>query len=482
MIDFVGQFVISSSSKSIPDGFVVINCLDYYIGYHKSLHLTNLIGKDSVTLGFFIGLVVDYDSCKICEHEIFSKLSVDEFEKETDKIISSFGGSFIFISQSRNFKRIYLDTNGSLSLVYDKISKTIASTAGLLMTGDEYQERFDHKLYEHLEVEKHGWFPAGLTAHKGVERLLCNHYLDFDQWKQIRFWPKKEIVYTDDPKETAKQIGDIIKKTIVALVESNRKISLSITAGNETRILLACSKNLLDRITTFSVAGKGSELDAFMGRKLSKFAGVIHHNLSIIYADKKEQEMWSFLSGHCVGGSNMLTHKTLCNLHDTDLVLIGLGGEIARSFFWKKSDKSDQSIDAHRITCRFGMPYHKTVEEKVKEWLDNVPVTNKFTILDLAYMELRMCPWAFAQSYAENRFIFHFSPMVNTEIYRLMFTLPPEYKRNNNFVLDIIRNEWPELLDFPINKYDDFRDYVQIGRKLLDFTRVKKKIRKILSS
>lgn len=128
------------------------------------------------------------------------------------------------------------------------------------------------------------------------------------------------------------------------------------------------------------------------------------------------------------------------------------------------------------------MPYHKTVEEKVKEWLDSVPVTNKFTILDLAYMELRMCPWAFAQSYAQNRFVFHFSPMVNTEIYKLMFTLPPEYKRNNNLVLDIVRSEWPQLLDFPINKFDDFRDYIQVGRKLLDFTRVKKKIRKILSS
>ena len=98
------------------------------------------------------------------------------------------------------------------------------------------------------------------------------------------------------------------------------------------------------------------------------------------------------------------------------------------------------------------------VVEATDAWLESVRPFNSLTQLDLAYLELRMSAWAFAQSYAQDAIVDHLHPLICRETYQLMLELPPDAKRQKRLIFDGVDQLWPELLEIPINRYGDARD------------------------
>ena len=72
------------------------------------------------------------------------------------------------------------------------------------------QARFDKYLFDALGVDGEGWFPAELTAHHGLHRLLPNHYLDRHSWSVQRSWSGPESP-ARDPATVFAQIVDIVQ-------------------------------------------------------------------------------------------------------------------------------------------------------------------------------------------------------------------------------------------------------------------------------
>ena len=129
---------------------------------------------------------------------------------------------------------------------------------------------------------------------------------------------------------------------------------------------------------------------------------------------------------------------------------------------------------------RFGLPIHARVIEATDAWFQGVRGFNGLTQLDLAYLELRMSAWAFAQAYAQDAIVDHVHPMITRESFRLMLELGPEAKRQNAFILDGIRALWPTLLELPINRYGDLRDLLGFVHRFRDAKRVLRKLRKMV--
>jgi hypothetical protein len=95
----------------------------------------------------------------------------------------------------------------------------------------------------------------------------------------------------------------------------------------------------------------------------------------------------------------------------------------------------------------------------VKEWLHPLDHYDALVKLDLAYMELRMSCWGFADSYALPKQL-EIHPLISRRIYCAMLSLPADMRKNNGMTLACIEREWPALLTLPINKYGDLRDTV----------------------
>ena len=62
-------------------------------------------------------------------------------------------------------------------------------------------------------------------------------------------------------------------------------------------------------------------------------------------------------------------------------------------------------------------------------------------------------------------------PFVNRESLEVMMRLPEKYKLSRRFPVDLIRHEWPELLDIPFNREPGFRYHVYRARRRLWFWR-----------
>ncbi|RMF41745.1 MAG: hypothetical protein D6754_00330 [Alphaproteobacteria bacterium] len=391
--------------------------------------------------------------------------------------VYALGGSFLFLLDIPGARRLYLDADGSLSAVFEPATGRAASTAGVLLSAQAYAARFRRKLYAHLNVLRDGWFPAGLTAHEGVTRLLVNHCLDFDRMTQARHWPKAQIPITGDPQAACARIMASTRATIDALRRTG-PARMTLTAGNETRMLLAACRDIATELEFVTVSGPSTRLDCDRARELAARFGLKLRLLPIRHADAAGAAEWHARAGHCIGGPNMVTHPTIAPLAGPGWFIGGLGGEIGRGFFWRPTDTGDTEITAQSIQSRFGMPPHPEVEAAVAAWRPSIDGFDPFLQLDLAYLELRMGCWAFAQSYASPE-VRHMHPMISRESFAAMLSLPPDWRRSHRMVRASIEAAWPELLELPINRYGDWRDALRLlARAAAEPHLVLKKLRK----
>ena len=464
--DYKYQFLLAPDKQTALDAQNFIHLDTMTLSWFDPNTAVRVFDGRNNLIGALLGCPIDHNQQKVISHNLLvsEKFDKDNVERWVEDNIYCFSGSFLFVLDSDECRRVYLDADGTLSAVWDTEKKMVAATTALLLDED-YFDRFDSELYHHLDVRKEGWFPAGLTAHFGIDRILVNHYLDLDTWKQIRHWPTKQIPITTNPTATCSRIAATTHAIVQTLCNTGT-VSMTLTAGNETRLLLACCRDMTDRLEFTTVSGPTTRLDAIRAQELAKRFDLNHRLLPIREATAQEQEEWHARAGQCIGGSNMITHPTVSLMAERDYFVIGLGGEIGRAFLWQNSDCPDTEISSKMIEGRLGMPPHERVHDAISAWLPGLEGFDAFLKLDLAYLELRMGCWAYAQSYC-NPNVRNISPLICRETYTNMLSLPPEMRRNNRMILDTIEQTWPDLLDIPINRYGDYRDWSNLILKVV---------------
>jgi hypothetical protein len=473
--DWHGQFVISREPASPNAGAASHTAGHWNVHAYAGAPVTPILDGQGQRIGLLIGTAIDYETGSVLSQP-FKLERLDDAAIEAG--LYRLGGSWLCIMAGGGIERIYLDANGTLSLVYDPQTRAAASTAGLLLDDGAYTTRFERELHAALDVPGEGWFPSGLTAHRGIKRLLCNHYLDLATFQTARHWPVQDFAHTGSTDESAHRVAEIVRKQAEALLERG-KVVVALTGGNETRFLLAAYKPLIKDLTFVTVAAPSTARDVVLAKALAERFGLRHTLLPLQEATVAEQAAWAYATGHCVTGPNMASHPTIRPLRDGyDYFLGGLGGEIGRAFFWRATDTSDMPLTVADLVPRFGMPQSDAVTEATADWLWGVQGYNALTQLDLAYMELRMSAWSAAQTYAQS-FVNHLHPLITREIYTHMLNLPPEAKRGNLLIKSAIAQSWPELAEIPINRYGDYRDLMHAAMSATDPKRVAKKLRKM---
>jgi hypothetical protein len=332
-----------------------------------------------------------------------------------------------------------------------------------------------------LDVIREGWFPAGLTAHEGVERLLPNHYLDLDSWSVQRYWPRADITATESPEDCVHSIVELVRRQLEALTQAPEFIAQALTAGHETRALLACAREIREQVTFVTVTGSDRHAcDTAMAQRIAGDLGLQHRELPRVTASPEQQELFRLRGGHCVGDSNVLYHPSVWPLAENHFFVGGLGGEVGRAFLWRDSDNSQTRLSAATLIGRMGLLNLPVISTRLEQWLQALPLTDSLQVLDLAYIEHRMGPWSSAQFYNDPTLV-RFAPLVTRRALEMLISLPPEWKRNNLLLGTIIGECWPDLDKYPYNSRGFLRDnLVKLQKALENPGIVVKKIRKSL--
>jgi hypothetical protein len=479
---FAGQFVIGAS-EALPvraDG-VVHRLNDLAVVTVGDLPVARVRDADGRLIGAFLGYPLDYRrGCMLGEAVNLDRRhpgpeGLDAFIEDS---IYRYAGSYVFILDDTQHRRIYLDAGGSLSAVFDPDRLLCASTTGLLLHADEYARRFNKGLHDDLRVSDDGWFLAGLTAHHGISRLLGNHYLDLQSGVQRRHWPLAPLPAAADPDEACATINAVVARTMKTL-QTAGPVATTLTAGSETRLVLGACKAFKDSLRLFTLAGvHEARLDALRAKELARAFELRHSQLPIRFADADGTAQWCARSSHCIGGPNSRNYPSVEPMAEYAFFTGGVGGETGRGFFWRSGDTAELELDAHGLAARTGMPVHKDVVAAVDRWLQALPELDVYHKLDLAFIELRLGCWGFSQAYAMPE-IREIQPLIARESFVSMLSLPVEWRRSNRMVTRCIELSWPELLEQPFNAYGDYRDHGRLIMRALRNPRlIQRKLRK----
>ncbi len=482
---FTRQFLIFAAGNphlpAVPETFKRYQGQTITIAACPTQPVVPLVDATDEAVGFVLGQPVEIAEARLLNDQV--RLETQDgagVEAAIEALYQRLGGPFLIVLDGYGLARTYLDACGSMSLVYDPETRIAAATAGLLLDDAAYEARFDRALYEHLNILRDGWFPAGLTAHAGIKRQLVNHCLDLAAFTQARHWPHRPIEIADDP---AAAIGEICRtsRAIIDAFRAEGDLAFGLTAGNETRMLLAICRDIASELSFTTVDHPANALDVVRAKEIAARFGLRHSLLPVRFASDRDAAQWHARSGHCIGGPNMKRHATVLELAEARAFVGGLGGEIGRGFFWRAGDSCDTEINADTIVARFGMPPSPQVHAAVEEWRRSVTAFDPFLALDLAYMELRMGCWAFAQAYTLPE-VSNIHPLISRPAFTAMLSLPPEWRRQNRMPREAIAQTWPELLALPFNRYGDYRDTLNtVSRAIRQPHLVAKKARKMFA-
>jgi hypothetical protein len=334
----------------------------------------------------------------------------------------------------------------------------------------------DHPLWsrplgDFPDNEPNQYWPAGTTLDPGISRLLPNHYLDLVNWRAIRHYPKStlEAILEKDVPDCIEKIVGLLRRNISAVLESTHRLYMPLTAGRDSRMLLACSRDWKDKVdyVTFDYSpwrpARTHRVDLYVSQRLAERFALRHQVLPIspnLPADTQLQYLQRI--GFSGGAGKSWDFFWSCREH-LDLSaawLTGFAGEVGRTFYSMPTDNETHKMSSVELLNRMGLPSSDRLQEAMRTWRDNLPEVPLSTLLDFAYIEHRLGCWAAPHLYGAAPFSINLTPFSHREIFDIMLRLPFTYRRNEGLARDVILATWPELHDLPHNDYPGLRRLV----------------------
>ncbi len=429
----------------------------------KHYHIQDISGQ---AIGDLYGLILHTyhgDDIEIYEEVIKVTKSLDDIKDFEENILSHIHGNFIIHTHSNLPQRLYPDCGGSIPLVYCTNSKRAGSSTSMFLSDQEYQERFAserHKAIVENEVSG-SWISGDLTAHHGILRVLPNFYLDLQSWQTHRFWPiVEEFTLGLNFDKAIQDVADSLS-AFTSAVAKEYKTGVTATAGFDSRLLIAACKGVENDIELFTFGSEGQGLDQYLPALIADTLNMDHKLIPVLEADEAQKIEWDKLVSDVVRESTRNFFPTLKQL-EYDIILTGMYGETGRCRLYRQDFEiiNNKPATAEFVLSRLTLPLHSDVVKSVEKWLAPIASLPRSAILDLAFNELRFGSWAMAQAPVQKAQKIAFMPFAQRNIQDAFMKVQPTEKTTDKLFSEIGKTLWLEAMEFPINKYGDYRDYL----------------------
>lgn len=352
--------------------------------------------------------------------------------------------------------RVYL---GSLSsAVYAADRRVVAATANLIphLERDMDISRAFDTFATRVPVT------LGLTPFRGVRRLVQNHFLDLQEFEVFRHWPVESFACDHDHETGVDRFVAGSFRLVCALAPAFPNFQVPLSAGRDSRAVLALLRPVAasGEVDIQTKTSRGTDIvsrtDAHIAAQLSRVAGLPHTIEARAKAETTpHEELLNFIRiGEAIAGPVVARALRLPPATAGKLVLPGMGGEAARTYFWPSGPPS--SITPSVLARRLQAPQIPAVLDAAQLWLDGLPAAVRErpgSVLDLAYIELRLGAAESPQRYLRLGRHRNTLNLLGTSLATdVMLRLPEDYRRSGRFQEDVIRHAWPDLAALPFNK------------------------------
>ena len=301
---------------------------------------------------------------------------------------------------------------------------------------------------------KHAKWIGSETAFEGIHHLLPNHRLDVQRSAAVRYWPDQPIPRVS--LHDAVQRSTCFLQGAMRAITNRHSVMMAVTAGTDSRTLLAASREVSDRIYYF-INDQGlsdKHPDVAVPREMFDGIGKEFH-IHRVESEVDDAFRRVFLENVFHASDRIL--PTIQNVyfkrHADKVNILGIG-EIGRTRYGKQP----ATLDAFRVAYKLGYPDSDYVLEKsVAICQDLVDTSRRFQVnaLTLLYWEQMMGNWGTVGNSESDIAIEEIDPYDSHALYETFLGVDPQYCRYKEspcvFFREMIHTMWPRLLDWPIN-------------------------------
>lgn len=446
-----------------PEGFATTSFAgNYVIHAHPLLPVTRATTGEAeiVLLGFFVDpLKPDKE-----EHSILQEILAHPSVENLTRLVHGLTGRFLLFFSSGSSVLVLADACGLRQLHYCPDRKgriwcftqpdLVRDTLGLEVNPEA------RDFWNHGSTLSDGcWWPGDTSLYTGVRRLLPNHYLDLENGTPNRFWPSSPL--PSMPYTECRDMAANLLRGSIAGALGRAPLALPITAGIDSRLLLAAARPFLEKIKFYTMryANMPEEHeDLSVARRLASIAKLSWSVLpcpAAMTPDFEDLYQKNCIGAHPVWGAiaqglfDYYPHGRWC--------VKGNASEISRCMYYLYG----RPIPRRRLTgsmfCNlYNMEGSAFAAAHFQEWISGAcPACDLSGIIltDLFKWEEVMGSWQASSQLEWDTVMETITPYNNRLLLETMLSVPDHHRRGPVFEFhrDLIRHMWPELLSLPFN-------------------------------
>jgi len=428
----------------------------HIITSHPDLPLTVVEDRKRkcILLGYWIDpLHPELSDYQILVNFISEKLSLNLITEFLRRLTGRF---ILFISDSEHLW-VFHDACGLRQVVYLKDKeKNIWCASQPEILSDLFKLKMCPRVLSYIKANsfKSGrrdiFLPHDLTPYSEIKVLLPNHYLDLKTGTTHRYWPLPEKQESIHQNTAISLCSELLQGSIDGAAR-RFNLKMGISSGLDSRLSLAASKKVKDKITYFTYRiPDRNPLDLEVPMKLSKKLGLKHIvcNLSSMeeedkiyfllnnpfYSHRRAELAISF--GRCFGDESTVLNS---NLYE-----FSRGVPLLPEFM----------INGNTLTILNRLDHFLAAKE-FQNWIDKTRAISRTTGIYLpSLFELEIISRWVIDALLEYDVIHEtFIPYNNRQLIKLVSSVKINFRRGhfNTFDLKFIEFLWPEVLSEPIN-------------------------------
>ncbi len=401
---------------------------------------------------FVLGTVLDPGVPESSNQTTLDRLENCSNWESLFKALKPLSGRYIIIAHLEGQTKVIGDACGSFEVFYHPESKTIASNVSLIAAENDLEPWTGEAEATYRKIQNSHRVPVGTTTrYKGVYHLLPNHALNLSTFEQERMFPRPGSPIGQIKLDSAVvRCSEILEGTMQALANRFKLVS-AVTAGYDSRVLLAASKSI--ELETFIFKHKNLDLkhpDIQLGRKVAEAAKkplcVLEYDdgrdltpeIESIYTELPRKIRYQMLIN---GLQKNFAGKCL---------IAGNIGEIGRSYYG-----NIKRVDAQVLAKLLGYKNNRFVEAEMQKWLDGLDAEaiGVQNLLDLFYWEHRMGCWG-AMAMTDTAGVMDVVAPMNNRVLLETFLSVPKKSRTyyyNQLFDGMIEKMDARLSNFPVN-------------------------------
>jgi len=439
------------------DGWTRMIIGKFFLYCHPELNISyiKMDGKEIYVLGYILDpFNPKYTNILILTEIIQSSESFDDVLTCIDK----YSGRWVLIWKDKAGIKIMNDACGTRQIYFymDKNKVWCGSQPSIIAYELGLETNLTPDIQEFINSSEYkkecAWIGAG-TIYDNLWHLLPNHCIDLEALEVKRFWPTTELVEADK-NLAVKEVAKIIQGTILSTYYRFKNIALSVTAGVDSRMNLAASKPIKDKIKYIFCTNEGNKSNTDF-RISSLLLGKLHLKQNIIGLHEVNGTFNEIYNKNVTLASDIPSKRFIYSFYKDmpDFIHVsGVGAGIAKSFY----NYDNKRVSTEKISKAANYSNSKYAKSFIDKWLkdaEGIKNLKSINIYDIFYWEHRMGNWGAKSSAEQDIAIEETWPYNNRKLLATMLSVNAKYRRPPFYTFHrrVIKYLWEETLSMPIN-------------------------------